>query len=637
MLPRTSGLLILCAVLSLGWAGLLCHAQQPEPPPTIRYHFGDDPDGKLGWANPTFDDSSWPVAKDGQWPLPPFGSDGIVWVRLRIPLSADPAARSALRLVGPESRSAAEEVFLEGALIARSGKLPPAPQAVIMRSSTVLDAHGIPAQAPFATVALRLWYPPATSGRGEDFIFGQIASAALLNEKHRADNLDFVLSCLPVLSLNGLLALVGIGLLSLWSWSRRRELLWFSLMLLFYPLNQLIYTLPVLTSRVLPLHFMALLFAFGNVITMFITVEFLWTIFDLRPRLLRIMLHSSWLVFISSTLLVALVTSSSSRIGWMMVMARVALYIFNFGTLLIDLRFLVTGPNRGIAAGMAVIPVASTLMSLGLDPINLFGIPRLELFTTGHILAGAFLSVMLVRRALAESRQGAHLRLEVAAAREVQQRLVPAALPQLDRIRFEAAYLPAQEVGGDFYQILPQNDGSTLIVIGDVSGKGMKAAMTGALVLGGLRSLAREGYSPKHILARLNDQLASAPDGGFVTCLCARMDANGELTFANAGHLSPYRNGEEVPLEAGLPLGITHAEYTETTLQLAAGDSLTFLSDGVVEARNSAGELYGFDRTRQISNQSAEAIAAAAQSFGQDDDITVLTLTRTVGLNPALA
>jgi serine phosphatase RsbU (regulator of sigma subunit) len=209
----------------------------------------------------------------------------------------------------------------------------------------------------------------------------------------------------------------------------------------------------------------------------------------------------------------------------------------------------------------------------------------------------------------------------------VQQRLVPAALPQLDRIRLEAAYLPAQEVGGDFYQILPQIDGSTLIVIGDVSGKGMKAAMTGALVLGGLRSLAREGYSPRQILTRLNDQFVSAPDGGFVTCLCARLDTDGELTLANAGHLSPYRNGEEVPLESGLPLGITtHAEYTETRLQLAPGDSLTFLSDGVIEARNSAGELYGFDRTRQISTQSAEAIAAAAQSFGQEDDITVLTL-----------
>jgi hypothetical protein len=590
---------------------------------TVRYRYGDNPH----WADPNFDDTSWTAATNGQWPLPPFGSDGIVWVRLRIPLSADPAARSALRLVGPESRTASEEVFLEGALIAQSGQLPPAPQAVIMRSSTVLDAVGIPAQAPFAAVALRLWYPPAVRYGGRDFIFCQIASAALLNEQHRADKLAFILSCLPVLSLNGLLALVGIGLLSLWYWSRRRELLWFSLLLLFYPLSALIYTLPVLTSRVLTMHFMAPLFAFGNVITMFITVEFLWTIFDLRARPLRIVLHSAWLVFISATLLIAFATSASSRIGWIMVMARVALYIFNFVTLLIELRFLVTGPSRAIAAAMAVIPVASTLMMLQLDPVNLFGIPRLELFNTGYLLTGAFLSVMLVRRALAESRQGAHLRIEVAAAREVQQRLVPAALPQLDRIRLEAAYLPAQEVGGDFYQILPQIDGSTLIVIGDVSGKGMKAAMTGALVLGGLRSLAREGYSPRQILTRLNDQFVSAPDGGFVTCLCARLDTDGELTLANAGHLSPYRNGEEVPLESGLPLGITtHAEYTETRLQLAPGDSLTFLSDGVIEARNSAGELYGFDRTRQISTQSAEAIAAAAQSFGQEDDITVLTL-----------
>ena len=106
------------------------------------------------------------------------------------------------------------------------------------------------------------------------------------------------------------------------------------------------------------------------------------------------------------------------------------------------------------------------------------------------------------------------------------------------------------------------------------------------------------------------------------------MRTDGSLTLANAGHLSPYRNGEELTLDNGLPLGIApDASYTESTINLAPGDHLTFLSDGVLEAQNPQGQLFGFDRTRQISTESAEAIARAAQSFGQQDDITVLCFT----------
>jgi serine phosphatase RsbU (regulator of sigma subunit) len=128
---------------------------------------------------------------------------------------------------------------------------------------------------------------------------------------------------------------------------------------------------------------------------------------------------------------------------------------------------------------------------------------------------------------------------------------------------------------------------------------------------------------------RLNAELARDSDGGFVTCLCVALEPGDTLCIANAGHLAPYRNGEECALDSGLPLGIVDgADYTETTLQLGPGDALTFLSDGVVEAQAAGGELFGFDRTRAISQQSAEQIAVEAQRFGQQDDITVLTLTR---------
>ncbi len=99
------------------------------------------------------------------------------------------------------------------------------------------------------------------------------------------------------------------------------------------------------------------------------------------------------------------------------------------------------------------------------------------------------------------------------------------------------------------------------------------------------------------------------------------------MVIANAGHLAPYRNGEEVPLAGGLPLGIVaETDYTESTLALDPGDRLTFLSDGIVEARNRQGELFGFGRTAALMSLSAEHIARTAQGFGQEDDITVLTL-----------
>jgi serine phosphatase RsbU (regulator of sigma subunit) len=99
------------------------------------------------------------------------------------------------------------------------------------------------------------------------------------------------------------------------------------------------------------------------------------------------------------------------------------------------------------------------------------------------------------------------------------------------------------------------------------------------------------------------------------------------MTIANAGHLSPYRDGRELELPPGLPLGvIADSQYEETTFQLSAGDRLVFLSDGVVEATNSQGELFGFERTQQVSHEPARYIAQIAQRFGQTDDITVVSL-----------
>lgn len=218
---------------------------------------------------------------------------------------------------------------------------------------------------------------------------------------------------------------------------------------------------------------------------------------------------------------------------------------------------------------------------------------------------------------------------DFAAAREIQQQLIPASLPTLPGLRIEAAYIPAEEVAGDFYQVIEQPQSSALIVVGDVSGKGLKAAMTGTLAIGALRTLAVENLSPAELLRRLNRQICEAKNGGFITCCCAHIDAQGTVTLANAGHLSPYSGGLEIEVPSGLPLGLVpNIDYSEIRFDLAPGRTLTLVSDGIVEASDTSGQLYGFERTRAISSQSAASIAAAAKTFGQSDDITVLTISR---------
>lgn len=205
--------------------------------------------------------------------------------------------------------------------------------------------------------------------------------------------------------------------------------------------------------------------------------------------------------------------------------------------------------------------------------------------------------------------------------------LLPDELDQCPGFAVECIYQPAEQVGGDFFQQIADGQGGMLIVVGDVSGKGLPAAMMVSVLVGAIRTEADHGASPAAMLALLNERMMGRLQDGFATCLAAHIDAEGLLTLANAGHLPPYRNGEEVGVPGSLPLGVAAGvKYESITLRLAPGDRLTFISDGVVEAQSRTGELFGFDRTRGLSLESAERIAQAARAFGQMDDITVVTL-----------
>ena len=260
--------------------------------------------------------------------------------------------------------------------------------------------------------------------------------------------------------------------------------------------------------------------------------------------------------------------------------------------------------------------------------LPVFGIeipfPRIASFTSLAIIA-----VLMVRRFLHTQRQREQWKLEMEQARQVQQILVPATPPATPGFSVESVYVPAQQVGGDFFQISPGDDGSLLVVVGDVSGKGLKAAMTVSAIVGGLRQIATR--EPAEVLTALNRQLVDELDGGFVTCCAALIGPGDRLTLANAGHLSPYCNGKELTVDADLPLGIDPAgRYEQAAYEFAPGNRLILISDGVVEARNPRGELYGFERTEQLSSQPAVIIADTVREFGQEDDITVVSITRAI-------
>ncbi len=249
-------------------------------------------------------------------------------------------------------------------------------------------------------------------------------------------------------------------------------------------------------------------------------------------------------------------------------------------------------------------------------------------YTTITLTLLGFLTLaVFVRELMRDREEKQRLAGELAAGRAVQQLLIAEGSPVIPGFRIESVYKPYGEVGGDFFQVVPCADGGLLIAVGDVSGKGMSAAMMVSLLVGTLHAFAETTASPAELLAGMNRRTVGRTGGGFITCLCAHVTQTGTMRVANAGHLAPYIDGRELELDAGLPLGITEeASYRETRVHLEPGDALTFLSDGVVEARNGEGTLFGFERTREISGSPVEEIAREAQTFGQEDDITVLRL-----------
>ena len=242
---------------------------------------------------------------------------------------------------------------------------------------------------------------------------------------------------------------------------------------------------------------------------------------------------------------------------------------------------------------------------------------------------------------------------ELRIARLIQQTLLPKTLPELPGYKVSAYYQPAREVGGDFYDFLELQDGRLGLLVGDVTDKGVPAALVMATTRTVLRAIATRLLSPGEVLKRANEVIVpDIPPNMFITCLYAILDPNsGRLVYANAGHDLPYRRrtgrgqGAEELRARGMPLGLMpEMSYEEKEIVLERGESVLFYSDGLVEAHDPQREMFGLPRLRALVAEHAEKeslvdwlleelYSFTGEGWEQEDDITLLTLKRSATLS----
>jgi sigma-B regulation protein RsbU (phosphoserine phosphatase) len=601
-----------------------------------RFHPGDDP----SWANPAFDDSAWPLLRgDKDWSSQGYPAmAGYAWYRftLRIPAGSQPTS---LSLPGIFTRYTLYIDGVEAGSPFDTGSdlitVPPTAQSFPLTTS--------PSSARTVHVAIRVWHSPVWKtyvggGPHGAALAGNADLIAIQLQSNRQRNLLSNVDLFVDSVLRGLIGLLVLGLFALRP--REREYLWFAAVQLFGGADDV-------------LNFA--LKAYGKIP---------FQLFDLCDASLAGGFWVAGLLFFATLLRhkrgpwfrVALVLALLSPLavplywfGWLSVPVSSALTVlFVLPSLVWVLSLLVARSIQADAdARILLLPallvygiyiVANVILDLTQlgwtsypgDPFSA-GVDRapfhFSFYTLANILFLMAMLAFLLRRFSLARREEDRLHGEFEAARQVQQILVPETHVAIPGFAIESIYLPAESVGGDFFQQIPDNRGGVLLVVGDVAGKGLPAAMLVSMLVGAIRAEAAHTQEPAELLATLNERMLGRARDGFATCLAAHLSASGQLVIANAGHIPPWLNGRALDLAGALPLGVdAETGYTAYTFTLAAGDRLTFVSDGVIEARNPAGELFGFDRTAAISREAAVSIAHSAQHFGQDDDITVLTL-----------
>ena len=614
-----------------------------------QFHTGDD----LAWASPDYNDSAWqPIHVGRSWEAQGHRNyTGFAWYRRRLVLSPGSATGWTLALYLPDVDSACE-VYWNGVKKGTYGKLPPHP--VWYGFGGAKGQVVVLGPAESGELAIRVWKAPIVFlNRPEE---GGLISVPVAGSAEAVAGLDIAAKYerlkaaqLP-LWVARLASVLGVMALLLWLRNRKHFiLLWLSLAMVYPAARYVLMEGPERPSFRVGYALTEPLVGINDMAIWFLLIALLGL--SERKRLVR----WTWIIALTAVGL-DLVDTVCQFFDWTAwpphrfltidaVTTVPTIYTQLWGLVVVFAAF-----GKRLDAARWLLSIAALLSTLltALQDMTGFGQrwthwtlgERLhaQLFTVfGYpvnvqLLVNTFLLMSILYAAwhyLVEYKQRQNaLEQEMRNARAVQQVLIPDEIASVPGFKIDTVYKSAGEVGGDFFQILPTTDNGVLVVIGDVSGKGMPAAMTVSLLVGTLSTLTQYTLSPGAILTGMNQRMLSRSRGGFTTCLVMRVDCDGSMTAANAGHLPPYRNGEEIQIENGFPLGLVpDAAYIETKLQLEPQDTLTLISDGVLEARNLQGELFGFERTKSISREPAEKIARIAQAFGQEDDITVLTLS----------
>jgi hypothetical protein len=619
------------------------------------FHPGDD----AGWASPSLDDSTWhQITAEDTWGAQGFYSyTGFAWYRYHVSIDRQAGTPEELALLIPGIDDS-YELYWNGHLIGKNGKVAPDP---LWYASQPPQTYGL---GPIQTgvLAVRVWKSQLASNdtgvlggfEGMPYLGGPEAIA------QRKAQIDYrwLRSHQLVFALDSLYVLVA--LLSFLAWFRNRKQ-WLLLAMAGYAAT------PIMGHTLSDLHFP---FSYGIALGLLQPVLMiqdicLWFLvlyllnLEESPRLMR--LTRFWVFcFIVSFGLDGFTTMAwGSRWAPQMQIADAVLTCMFTPLEVFPIVLVIAAivqrkkldPARWAVAAAAfisemifVVRNASTqfvrfthwtladklnapLFMLNGNPVA----PR----QVANVLLLISIVYAVYRFSIENRRQQTALEQEFKNAAELQQVLIPETLPAVPGFTVTSAYRPAKQVGGDFFQIIPLEGGSTLVILGDVSGKGLKAAMAVSLIVGAVRALAEDYPAPAELLTQLNRRLFGRLQGGFATCLILLLKPDSSCVLASAGHPAPYLNKNEIEIPGALPLGLSlNTTYVQSAVAVRPGDHFALYTDGLLEARNHTGELYGFKRLDDLfsSPTSAATATEAAVNFGQDDDITVLTLTRlTVG------
>lgn len=626
-----------------------------------QFHLGDD----LAWANPALNDSGWEqLSADTTWGAQTHPSYvGFAWYRRHITIdNSGPSSSSSLAILLPPVDDA-YDLYWNGQKIGSYGGLPP--HAVWWLSGHSM-VYPLPAPSGTGVLALRVWkaqlstIDASTNGGFESV--PMLGSPSVLAMQARTPYYRNDERQLPAILISAVVLVAGI--LSFVMFFRDKEqglYLWLGLYLAadgLQGMQRLSATTFSLTFR--QIQFVVQFVQAFQDISMWMILLYLFGMAGI-PRWRR---ATNWLI---GVYLVAQVVDVATIFIWNTGLSALpladAISTAVYTTTPLYIYVIVAGGlKRRRQLGLWPLITAACLSasyswwfqvtSQGVrfthsklhDQLTGIGFRAGGYFFGIIFILNVFIFLALIftiaREQVLERERQNRIQLEIKSAQEIQKILVPEETPAIPGFAISSIYRPAEEVGGDFFQVIPIGQGGALVVLGDVSGKGLKAAMTVSLIVGTLRTLADYTQSPAQILRGLNRRLIGRTDGGFATCLIAHVKADGSVELANAGHMAPFRNEQELPVAGSLPLGlVSDAVYDELGFRLQESDTLMFYTDGVVEARNQAGELYGFDRVAGLaaSNQSVEQIVEAACQFGQKDDITVLRLTRLAVSAPAHA